>query len=326
METLSLRQTKNLLIGIAVQFCTQHAAATTLIEAIESANGTNPVIAAAREDFEAFSNGVGEARSAFFPEVTVDGSYTLDRTKTMRPAATAENSPFGFETPELDLDLKSATYATSLLVTQPVFEGGRNWNRLGRSKAAARAAKANIRDTEQVIFLQVATSFFDIYRDRAVLDALQESALVLGQEFENTSLRFELGEVTSATVAQAEARRSRAQSDIISAQRNVVNSVRALERVAGVVSGEVEIPNLVPELPKDLDVAIAFARAKHPKVISARQNIILSEKGIAIEKAEIFPNISVEWYLLPVPCNRNILQVPMSWAESCPDYRCRPEN
>ncbi|MEZ5854444.1 MAG: TolC family protein [Hyphomicrobiaceae bacterium] len=98
--------------------------------------------------------------------------------------------------------------------SQPIFNGFRTLNGVRVAEATVRAGRETLRNVEQSVLLEAATTYMDVVRDQAILKLRENNVEVLSRELKATRDRFSVGEVTRTDVAQAEARRSAAVSQL----------------------------------------------------------------------------------------------------------------
>jgi outer membrane protein len=86
------------------------------------------------------------------------------------------------------------------------------------------AGRDALRATEETTLLNAVTAYVDVVRDQAVVRLRQTNVDVLTKQLRETKDRFKVGEVTRTDVAQAEARRSDAVTQLYAAQANLKTS------------------------------------------------------------------------------------------------------
>ena len=110
------------------------------------------------------------------------------------------------------------------------------------------AAREQLRAVEQAVLLSVVIAYMDVLRDQAVLKLARGNETVLQHQLGAVRDRFEVGEVTRADVAQAEARLSRGVSDRIAIKGRLATSRANYRRVVG------HFPNKLSKVPRIIDV------------------------------------------------------------------------
>jgi outer membrane protein len=113
-------------------------------------------------------------------------------------------------------------------IDQNIFDSGKTRNSVSQAESQVLGARATLRNTEQNVLLDAATSYMNVLRDTAILNLNRNNVEVLEEQLRQTRDRFQVGEVTRTDVAQAEARLSSSQSQAILAESNLKTSDCAL--------------------------------------------------------------------------------------------------
>lgn len=163
-----------------------------------------PDIAAAEHRLRAAHANIGAARAAFFPRVTLTGS-------------------FGTASAELDglFDPGSRAWSFAPSLSLPIFDGGRNRANLDLAQVRRELAVADYEKTVQTAFREVADTLSarqwlaeQVHIQRAALAAQTERARL-------AKLRYDNGAATFLEVLDA-------QRDLLSAEQQLVQNRRAL--------------------------------------------------------------------------------------------------
>ena len=256
------------------------AAAETLAEVLATAYSNNAALAAQRAALPAVDEGVPQALAGWRPTVDIDGSYG----KTSQDSSSSRVSS-GSQT----LSPASA----SLSLAQPLYRGGRTRAGTRQAEASVLAARADLLATERDTLLATVTAYLDVLRDQAIVRLNRNNEQVLRRQLEATRNRFEVGEITRTDVAQAEARLSRATSDRIQAEGNVVSSRAALAQVTGTVPGVLEAPPPLAGLPASVAEAVAIAVVESPTLLASRHRERASRHAVSAAIGNLLPTISL---------------------------------
>ncbi len=294
---------------------------TSLQDALIAAYNSNPTLLAERARLRATDETVAQANSGWRPTVTASASYTWADTtgnRTVSQSPTADTtlnevttgvdfnndgdftdsflitpgSPGGtFETPT---DETAKTTDLSITATQTVFRGLRTLREVRQAKANVRAGRAQLRATEQDVLLSAVTAYMDVLRDEAVLRLSQNNVQVLTRQLEASRDRFRVGEITRTDVAQAEARLSGAQSNLIASEAQLIASRSAFERVIGTVPGNLQAPPPLPSLPQAESEARENALSRNPQLKAARRAEEASRQGVGVASGALLPTVNVQ--------------------------------
>jgi outer membrane protein len=255
------------------------ASAESLREALASAYRTNPVLDAARATLRATDESVPQARAGFLPTITGTAGVSSS-TRNSRPASATDGRT------------SSSGYGIGL--DQNIFQGFRIINSVNRAEALVRAGRETLRTTEQVVLLDAVTVYMDVVRDQAILRVRENNVRVLTNELRATRDRFGVGEVTRTDVAQAEARRAGAVSDLDLARSNLRTSIGNYVRIIGHPPGRVADQQPIDRLlPKSLEAASEVAIAEHPTVVGAIYIEQAARHDIDIARGARLPSVAL---------------------------------
>lgn len=260
------------------------ALAESMTQALVSAYQSNPTLNAERAKLRAIDEEISQARSNFRPSLSAELKSGYRRTipnpknKTVFPGG-------GTHHPE--------SYAFT--ATKSLFRGLRTINAIREADATINAGRADLQSVEQSTLLDAVSAYMDVLRDQAIVRLREGNVRVLTEQLKATKDRFEVGEVTKTDVAQAEARRSGAISQLNLAQSNLKTSRATYERVIGrPPSNLIEPAPIDALLPQTLPGALGIAGAENPNIQSALFTEEASRYAIKQIRGEMLPEVSVE--------------------------------
>ena len=204
--------------------------AETLQDAIALAYRTNPDLLAQRATQRALDESVVQARSGLRP--TLSASAGVDYTRSDFPAVTQFVDTNNDGVPDTQVSSSSSeTQGANLGVSlsQNLWTGGRTARAIDQARASVLAGRENLRQIEQSVMLSVIQAYVNVTRDMEILRIRQENLSVLQRQLDETSARFEVGEITRTDVAQAEASLAQSEADLANAQAQLATSRAAIE-------------------------------------------------------------------------------------------------
>ena len=248
--------------------------AETLQEAIALAYRTNPSLLAQRANQRALDESIVQARAGLRPtlDVTVSGDYSRDYSDTA---------------PDPDSDGASA----SIGLSQTLWSGGRIGHGITAAEAEILAGRENLREIEQSVLAAVIQAYADVIRDMEVLRIRQANLAVLQRQLEESSARFEVGEITRTDVAQSEARLAQSEADLANAQAQLSTSRAVYAAVVGQAPGDLAPMPVLPGVPADFDSALDVALADNPAIRAAAYTLAAAEANVAAARAEYMPSV-----------------------------------
>jgi len=266
--------------------------AETLQEAIALAYQTNPSLLAQRANQRALDETVVQARSGLRP--TLSASAGVDYTRSDFPTLTQFVDTNGDGVPDTQVSTSSsesdgANVGVSL--SQNIWTGGRTALAVDQARATVMAGRENLREIEQSVMLSVIQAYVNVTRDMEILRIRQENLAVLQRQLDETSARFEVGEITRTDVAQAEASLAQSEADLASAQAQLSTTRAAYAAVVGQSPSDLETAPVLPPVPTDFDAAMEVALARNPGVLSAGYSLQAAEAAVASARAEYLPSV-----------------------------------
>jgi TolC family type I secretion outer membrane protein len=231
---------------------------------------------AARAGQRATDEGVPQALSGWRPTVQGNTSYGK-RFRDTELLPSRGLSPFN----------------TGLTVAQPLFRGGRTVAGTRRAEKLVLAGREQLKATEQGVLLAAVTAYMDVFRDQAVVELTSNNERVLRRQLEATEERFKVGDLTRTDVAQSQARLSRASSDRISAEGDLIASQATFTRVIGVAPQALEAPDPISDLPDSEEGAQAVAEDENPNLRAADFNEGAARHAIRESTGSLLPTVSL---------------------------------
>lgn len=229
------------------------AAADTLREALVDAYTSNPTLQSARANQRATDEGVPIARSQGLPNV----SSTATHVEFLKPSGNS------FTAPERNLGI-------SLDVGLPIYSGGSVKNGIRAAEQRVEGGRAALRDAESAIFTLVVAAYMDVIRNEAIVGLSRNQVEVLAVNLQATNDRFEIGDLTRTDIAQSQSRLALAQSDLQSAEANLINARETYISLVGKAPDNLQPPPPLPGLPDNPDDAVFTALENNPGLLQAR--------------------------------------------------------
>lgn len=273
---------KHLLMGIAfgTLALSTSAQAETLREALVKAYLNNPTLNAERASLRATDEGVSQALANWRPTISWTG--TVNRSQNENNSRTGDDRT------------QSLTPVTSnFSITQPLFRGFQTVNATAEAEENVLAERWRLIEQEQQTLLDAVTAFSDIVRDKAVLELNKNNEQVLRRQFEATTDRFEVGELTRTDVSQAQARFAKSTADRIQSEGDLVSTRANYENVIGEIPTE-PVPSVLPsDIPATIEEAIDRAMKANPLLQAAIHDELAARKNIDEVAGRLLPELSL---------------------------------
>ena len=252
------------------------AQADTLREALVSAYKTNPTLQTVRANQRAADENVPIAKSQGLPDLR----STATHVEFLKPSGNS------FTAPERNLGV-------SLDLGVPIYSGGAVKNSVKAAKQRVEAGQASLRDTESAVFTLVVSAYMEVIRNEAIVGLSKNQVDVLAVNLQATSDRFEIGDLTRTDIAQSQSRLAVAQSDLQSAQANLINARETYIQIVGMAPDDLQPPPPLPGLPDNPEDAVFTALESNPGLIAARENAEAAGFDLKAAGASRLPSVSL---------------------------------
>jgi len=257
------------------------ALAQTMEAALSRAYSGNPTLNAQRASLRATNENVPQALSGYRPRVTASADIGASITDANVPGGRTSTT-------------RLAPRGGGVQIDQNIFDGGKTRNSVGQAESQVLGARATLRNTEQNVLLDAATSYMNVLRDTAILTLNRNNVEVLEEQLRQTRDRFQVGEVTRTDVAQAEARLSQSQSQAILAESNLKTSIARYRQNVGTEPKQLAPGRPVEHLlPKSLPAALDTALTGHPAIVASLHGVDAAELQVKVTEADLYPVLGV---------------------------------
>ncbi len=264
-----------------------------LISLSSNAYRTNPTLLAQRANQRALDESIVQARAGLRPQIDVSAGVNYSRNRFPSDTTEIDTDNDGIAdttvtTPAGNTESDSAN--ASIGLSQSLYSGGRNALGITSAQASILAGRENLRDIEQTVLTSVISAYADVLRDIEILAIRQNNITVLQRQLDESSARFEVGEITRTDVAQSEARLAQSEADLANAQAQLSVSRAAYAAVIGQAPTNLEALPPLAGVPTDFDAALDVALLENAGLRAAGYNLQQAEARVALARAEYLPS------------------------------------
>ena len=257
------------------------AGAETLEDVLATTYNSNPALMSARASVRTADEQVPLALSGWRPTVSING-------------AAGGGQYFNNFSPVLPYTTNRSVMDYTVVVTQPLYSGGKTVAQTAQAEGAVRAGRAQLDETENRVLLSAAQSYLDVTRDQAIVTLNVNNEQVLSKDLDMARARFKQGVITRTDVAQAEARLAQANADRIAAEGALQTSRAAFVAVVGrPAEGPVQ-PDSLPTVPESLEQAKVLAADGNPAVIAADWQARSAKDAIDSVLGDLLPTVALQ--------------------------------
>ena len=259
-----------------------------LLEVYGLAKQNDPVLRAARFEYEAVQYGVSEARAGLLPALGMN--YT--KTRTSQQILSSDNAVFAVGStsyPQSDLGLSLA---------QPIFRLGA-WFRLDQAKASERVAAAVFASAEQELILRVASCYLGILSAQNALSFAQAERESIQSQLTLARNKYATGQATIVNLSEAQARAALNESTIVLLENEVADKVQAMREITGT-----EITQLRPlsenfqltlPQPMELNSWLSDAQLHNTDIVTKTEAIEVARDEIKKQQAAYAPSLDLAY-------------------------------
>lgn len=252
------------------------ARADDLRGALLAAYGSNPTLAAAREQQKATDEGVPIARAEGLPSANA----TATETEYVVP------NPANFVSPQ-----RLAAFSGTLNV--PLYSGGAVKNAVKAAETRVGAGKYSLAGSEAQVFSQVVAAYMDVILDAEIVRFNHANVQMLDVNLQATQERFQIGDLTRTDVAQSQSRLAVAQGDLRTAEANLIGAREHYIEVVGKPPQDLAPPPSLPGLPASVDDAVLVALDSNPDLAAARLQTKAAHYDVGAARASRLPRIGL---------------------------------
>lgn len=185
----------------------------------------NPGTRAAWDQTRADVAGVGVARSAYFPTLTLQGN--AEPSHVTSPAYSGGGNTDG------------TTYGPALQLQYLLFDFGARAAGVEAARFQLLADNYSFNDTVQTLLLQVSTNYYTLDGDREVVESDRVSLQLAERTLESAKRRFAVGLGTQTALAQAQQQAAQAKYNLVAAEGQVKTDEVALATSLGLPGNSV---------------------------------------------------------------------------------------
>ncbi len=272
----------------AIVFCVAASAnvgnvrAETIFGAMASAYSSNPSLNAQRAATRVADENLPIAKSGYRPKISASADIGASRSVSSGPTFGTSKStlhPGGF----------------GITISQDLFRGFRTVNSIGAAEAGIRASRETLRNTEQNVLFDAASAYFDVILARQIVDIRKRNLAFLNEQSRASQSRLDVGEGTRTDVAQSNARRALARSQLSAAVAQVQSSSAIFQQVIGHAPGRLKMPRSIARLyPKSLNSAFSVAFSEHPALKATGHLVDAAEFNVWVSEGVLLPTLSLE--------------------------------
>jgi outer membrane protein len=268
------------------------ASAASLLEIYQQALQSDPQIHEAEARRLAALEAKPQARSAYLPQVSVDGTYSTSE----RSGPSTQFNPTTGEFEVFDATTETDTEFWGATLRQSIFR----WDQIvGMKQADKQVARAEaVREAaQQDLIIRVAQRYFNVLAAEDALRSIHADRQAIARRLEQAKQRFEVGLIAITDVQESQAAYDQSVADEIAAKRSLASAREFLreitgEYVANLSAPKADFPLVSPE-PSSEREWVDLSMSQNLNLVASRLDERLARDEIAFRRTGHYPTLDL---------------------------------
>lgn len=259
----------------------------TLAKCVEIALRQQPSMLASMYTIGAFESRIGQARSGYFPQISVQGGYS----RIMPMQSSGLSSGIGSSGDRKAYDQYSGTAA----LTQLIYDFGKTPTQVSIAQLNLDASRSDFETTRAQTILAVKQAYYALLKAQRGLEVSKETVTQNARHLDQAKGFFEVGTKPKYDVTTAEVNLSNAQLTLITAENTLRIAIVTLNNTMGVPNApDYRIEDSLSPVKKDFTITqvIDTAMQNRPEIIATGRRVKAAEENISLAQKGFFPVIS----------------------------------
>ncbi|MDA8168840.1 MAG: TolC family protein [Nitrospiraceae bacterium] len=259
----------------------------TMRQCIGIALAKNPAIRAGIDNTFISENRVGEARSNYYPQVSISASqneYSLPSGSTTGTMVNGSRK-----------NITQSGFSGAASVTQNIYDSGRTSSQVKVQKSNLGASREDLKSTEENLVLAVKQAYYGLLQAMRNRDTAQEVVKQFGQQLKQAEAFHEAGVKPRYDVTTAEVNLSNAKLALIKAENAIKLARAALNNTMGVPNApdyNIEDNMAYEKYGITFDEALRKAFENRPDLKSLQFRQMAAAQSIELAKTGYYPSIA----------------------------------
>jgi len=263
----------------------------TLNRCVDIALQQQPALIASQYNIKAGESRVGEAQSAYYPQLTVSGDYS--RIKPLSSGSSSSSSLNGIVSSAGSSSYDQ--YTGSATLSQMIFDFGKTPTQVRIQKLNLDASRSDFDATRAQTILSVKQAYYGVLQAQRNLEVAKETVTQFSQHLDQAKGFFEVGVKPKFDVTKAEVDLSNARLNQITAENTLRIARVTLNNAIGLPDApEYSVEDSLAYVKRDftLSQAISTAFKNRPELQANDLRVKASEKSIELAKKGYFPIVT----------------------------------
>lgn len=259
--------------------------ADTLIDAATHTIETSPDVAIVKNQYLRRVEQIGVAKSGYLPTIDLALGWGYEATNSVATRAAQGSSDY------FELDRGEA----SLTLQQSLSDGLFTDNELERTRAEATAQRYQLWSSAENLTLDVANVYMELIHAQETSALAKENLEAHIEILDGIRKRSEYGLGSASDLSQVKGRLSRAHSNYLATENNVLDARARYFKVVGKEGIDLEKPQpLDTFIPATYELALKQAGTVHPTMVSAQYDVEAAAAQLNQQDAAFRPDFTFE--------------------------------
>ena len=267
----------------------------TLNRCVDIALQHQPAVTAAHYNIKASESRVGEAQSAYYPQISAQGEYNRIRGLPSSTSSLSSNVVSGVGTGSFGSSKSFDQYTASAILSQTIFDFGKTPMQVGIQKLNLDASRADFDTTRAQTILSVKQAFYGILQAQRNFDVAKETVAQFTQHLNQAKGFYEVGTHPKFDVTKAEVDLSNAKLTLITAGNALRIAQVTLNNTMGIPDApEYAVEDSLAYIKKEITMAQAIESAlkNRPEIQATDLRVKASDESIKLARTGYFPVIT----------------------------------
>ncbi len=262
---------------------------TNIEGALEAAYRNNSELKEYQAQLRSRDEGVPQALAGWRPTVYLNASIGGEKDiksgtqKDVGELNSSAQSGSNFSTASADIALQ-----------QNLFYGGKTVAETCKAENTVLAARAQLADKEREVLFAAVKAYFEVIAKTSELAYRKSTELAFKKTLEATQDKFNVGEETRTSIAQAQADLANAIAQRESTEAQLLAAEATFEQVTGARPGKLKKPGDLSMLPTGLKEAIEIAKKNNPAILTVVYQERADRQAIKSSDADLLPKVDLQ--------------------------------
>jgi len=290
------------LIIIPAGLNAQGGKSVSLNECIKIALKNNTQIVSAKSNFMIHKANLRSAWGNFLPQISANAQYRK---------RSEELIMFRYQ----DLISSKDSYYYDINVSQPIFSGFRNYANLKKGQLNREMYEYYLVNTEQMIQLEVKSKYYDVIKNKELLEIAQETLKAGEEELERIETMQRVGSVSKAEVFQQKVRVGENRLSLIQAESALTTAKTELNHTLGIdVDTDLQLQEEELNYNKidfNFDELVEVAFTNRVDYLAVKNKLNSAKYDIMVSRSGYYPQMNLSanynWFDVNFPQNQRDL-------------------